>query len=381
MNRTASVVMTTYNRADMLMSAVSAVLGQTYTDIELVISDDCSTDTTEGVIRSINDPRVRYVRTEKNSGYTLNSLNGIRHASGAYIIFVSDDDRICDERFIEDAVALIEKGADMVFSRVRLKTEYGDIVNNHPFKASCTPAEFIQSLLDIRLNHPEHFCFSNFLFKRDMLMQTAPFVSMFKDSIAADIATIIKYAADCEKIAFLDRVTYEWTRNSEESFSHSGKANLIKQTELNLSAPLDMHKYFKDKNLSAPLRAVINTYLDRRTEYTFLAILADRDACSNEQNFRRALAQITDGQTAYICFKGWVGLALHEYMEKADVRFGGFIDDFKKDAMSFEQFAKTAEKPCSVIIAGYKHKDVLRAYKKLWKIPNIKIIDILQEEQ
>jgi hypothetical protein len=214
-----------------------------------------------------------------------------------------------------------------------------------------------------------------------MLLKTDPFVSMFKDSIAADIATIIKYAADCERIAFLDRVTYEWTRDAEASFSHSGKENLIKQTELNLSAPLDMYNYFKDKNLSAPLRAVIDTYLDRRTEYTFLAILADRDACANEQNFRRVLGQIIDDHPVYICFKGWVGLALHEYMKKTDTRFGGFIDDFKSDAMSFEQFAEKAEKPCYVVIAGYKHRDVLKAYKKLGAVPSITIIDLFPEEQ
>jgi len=87
-----SVVICTYNRAHLLPSAVASVLGQGYTDFELVLVDDGSTDGTAEVIASIDDPRIRAVRQE-NQGLSVARNTGVAHARGRYVVFLDDDDR------------------------------------------------------------------------------------------------------------------------------------------------------------------------------------------------------------------------------------------------------------------------------------------------
>src|SRR5262249_62419526 len=60
-----SVVIPTYNRADILPIAVDSVLAQTCSDFELVIADDGSTDDTRALVAGCGDPRVRYVWQER----------------------------------------------------------------------------------------------------------------------------------------------------------------------------------------------------------------------------------------------------------------------------------------------------------------------------
>ena len=62
-----SVVIPTYNRSELVQGAVRSVLGQTFDDLEVVVSDNWSQDDTREVIGGIRDPRVRYVRTPKHT--------------------------------------------------------------------------------------------------------------------------------------------------------------------------------------------------------------------------------------------------------------------------------------------------------------------------
>ena len=89
-----SVIITTYNRADLLPRAVNSVLSQTYDDYEIIIVDDCSTDHTQDVIRRFNDSRVRSIRHDRNQHQSASINTGIHHARGKYIAFLDDDDEL-----------------------------------------------------------------------------------------------------------------------------------------------------------------------------------------------------------------------------------------------------------------------------------------------
>ena len=87
-----SVVLPTYNRAGLLTRAIESVLQQTYSNFELIVVDDCSTDCTEYVVKEFQDSRIRYIRHEKNRGAPIARNNGIRAAKGKYIAFQDSDD-------------------------------------------------------------------------------------------------------------------------------------------------------------------------------------------------------------------------------------------------------------------------------------------------
>lgn len=63
-----SVIIPTYNRADLLRKSIESVQNQTYEEWEIIIVDDCSTDGTEQVVKEFGDFRIRYIRNEKKPG-------------------------------------------------------------------------------------------------------------------------------------------------------------------------------------------------------------------------------------------------------------------------------------------------------------------------
>ena len=86
-----SVIIPTYNRAHVLPRAIESVLKQTYTELELIVVDDASTDDTAAVMTAITDPRVRYVRKE-HGGAAAARNRGIAEAKGEFIAFQDSDD-------------------------------------------------------------------------------------------------------------------------------------------------------------------------------------------------------------------------------------------------------------------------------------------------
>lgn len=87
-----SVIIPTYNRAELLRETVGAVLCQSLQNFEIIIVDNMSHDETEDYIKSLADPRVRYFRNPNNGVIAVNRNLGIKHARGKYVAFCDDDD-------------------------------------------------------------------------------------------------------------------------------------------------------------------------------------------------------------------------------------------------------------------------------------------------
>ncbi|HEY9770410.1 MAG TPA: glycosyltransferase family 2 protein [Coleofasciculaceae cyanobacterium] len=87
-----SVIIPTYDRAKIIDISLKSVFNQSYQNIEIIVVDDHSTDNTEAVINSINDPRIRYFRHSTNKGGGATRNTGIEAAKGEYIAFLDSDD-------------------------------------------------------------------------------------------------------------------------------------------------------------------------------------------------------------------------------------------------------------------------------------------------
>jgi glycosyltransferase involved in cell wall biosynthesis len=98
-----TIGITTYNRADYLKQALQSATAQTYPNLEVIVSDNCSTDTTGAVIEGFADPRIRYVRQAVNIGPQNNYNFCLSQARGAYFLLLHDDDLI-DPDFIDVCV-------------------------------------------------------------------------------------------------------------------------------------------------------------------------------------------------------------------------------------------------------------------------------------
>lgn len=91
-NNGVSVIIPTYNRADLLRKSIESVQNQTYEEWEIIIVDDCSTDGTEQVVKEFGDYRIRYIRNEKNLGAGASRNRGGELARYEYIAFQDSDD-------------------------------------------------------------------------------------------------------------------------------------------------------------------------------------------------------------------------------------------------------------------------------------------------
>ena len=96
-----TVLITTYNRSELLRHAIQSVLNQTLKNIEIIILDDASPDDTKNVVASYSDKRITYLRQIKNVGFTQNFKTGIKKAQGTYIFLLSDDDMILRPNSLE----------------------------------------------------------------------------------------------------------------------------------------------------------------------------------------------------------------------------------------------------------------------------------------
>jgi glycosyltransferase involved in cell wall biosynthesis len=87
-----SVVLPTYQRASALRSAMASVLSQDFTDLELVVVDDASTDDTQAVVEGFHDDRIRYLRQPTNLGVSAARNRALRASRGDLVAFIDSDD-------------------------------------------------------------------------------------------------------------------------------------------------------------------------------------------------------------------------------------------------------------------------------------------------
>jgi glycosyltransferase involved in cell wall biosynthesis len=88
-----SVILPTYNRANVLDRAIESVLDQTYSDFELLVVDDDSSDNTVELINSFCDPRITLIEHDENRGPAAARNTGLQEATADYIAFQDSDDQ------------------------------------------------------------------------------------------------------------------------------------------------------------------------------------------------------------------------------------------------------------------------------------------------
>jgi glycosyltransferase involved in cell wall biosynthesis len=138
-----TIAIPTYNRADgYLRIALESALSQTYPQVEVLVSDNCSSDGTPDLLRSIEDPRLVYHRHEQNIGAANNFNFCLEQARGRYFLLLSDDDMI-DEDFVETCMERAAYSSDYAVIRtgIRIIDENGTVVHEAPNRVKDLPFE------------------------------------------------------------------------------------------------------------------------------------------------------------------------------------------------------------------------------------------------
>lgn len=135
-NNLVSVIMPSFNSADTILASIQSVQRQSYTDWELLITDDCSTDETLAIIKSlaVDDHRIKLFINESNQGAGYSRNNSIAKSVGKYIAFLDSDDLWVDSKLSRQINFMEENEINFSF------TQYQKI-NNDKLGKIITPPD------------------------------------------------------------------------------------------------------------------------------------------------------------------------------------------------------------------------------------------------
>lgn len=141
-----SIVVTTFNRKDLLPAALDSIQAQTYKNLEVIVINDGSTDGTEEVLK--NYAGIGHIISQNNLGQVQSLNKGWRLSSGKYLSYLSDDD-ILAPKAIESLVQVLEENPDCaaVYPQNHLISGDGKIIRNNV----CGPMTQENILTDIHL--------------------------------------------------------------------------------------------------------------------------------------------------------------------------------------------------------------------------------------
>ena len=123
-----SVVMPSYNAEKYISEAIQSVIAQTYENWELLIIDDCSTDSTANIVKQFSDvdSRITLYSNPKNMGVALTRNKGMNLAKGSWIALLDSDDVWHKDKLEKQLVAAENTGADIIYCSYSLMDKNGE---------------------------------------------------------------------------------------------------------------------------------------------------------------------------------------------------------------------------------------------------------------
>lgn len=165
-----SVVLPTHNRAPTLPRAVGSVLGQSHTNIELIVVDDGSTDQTATFLAGIDDSRVTCVRLGRRSGAAAARNAGIAASSGLLIAFQDSDDEWVPTKLAAQVELMEVGGPDVGWVGGRYRNMSDGESREFGPELLIRGRDYLPDLLDGRA-----FVTASWLVRREVLQRTGPF--------------------------------------------------------------------------------------------------------------------------------------------------------------------------------------------------------------
>ncbi|WP_380783066.1 glycosyltransferase family 2 protein [Sphingomonas sp. R86520] len=134
-----SVIIAAYNGARIIEETLASLQAQTFTDFEVIVVDDCSTDTTREVVAAWPDARVRLIALDRNGGPVIARNRGVAVARGRYVAALDQDDLCRPERFARQ-VAYLDAHPETVLLGTAAELLFDGVVKPSTYSPVTTPA-------------------------------------------------------------------------------------------------------------------------------------------------------------------------------------------------------------------------------------------------
>lgn len=260
-----SIIIITYNSEKYVQQTLDSIKFQTYVNIELIVSDDCSSDATVEICKQwIDKNKKRFARTEliksnTNTGISENCNRGVKISKGAWIKIIAGDDILskeCIQRYMRHIVNE-KKIIDFVYSSVNHIDAYGNVIKynskiewQYSFN-KLNPVQQLETLI-----HKNKVWAATWMFSRNLYEIIGGYDERYK--CYEDRPFLINVVRHGFKIHFLDMVgaLYRVHNDSVQ------RTNYI----LNCYEESKMNYYIKEINNNLKINNLIKIYIELRTK-------------------------------------------------------------------------------------------------------------------
>jgi glycosyltransferase involved in cell wall biosynthesis len=230
-----SVLVPTYNRAPLLKKLLVQLGNQTYANREIVVVDDCSTDDTAEVVRSLlpTRPDIFYHRNEVNQGNAATTGIAASKATGEYLLNCSDDDELDDNALGLLVSHALKKNADLVYCDLMVVDSDGNPTNLWEYRDYYNNYELLRDLINIGRNLiPEVFLVKSELFEK---IYTETYARRFLNTYYLPLLRELR-------MSHLPQPLYRYTVHQGSTFSSTvGLFDRSKSTQNFVNAALFMY--------------------------------------------------------------------------------------------------------------------------------------------
>lgn len=176
-----SIIMPVYNAEEYIDDAIQSVLSQTYSNWELILVDDCSTDNSVKIINKyLSDTRIKLLMNKVNSGPAVARNKALDNASGDYITFLDSDDFWGKYKLEKQVLFMVNNNIDFSYGNYNLynkddgvrkfintarKLNYSNLLKGNQMKMSTVmlTKELISQTRFLNINHEDYLFFLEFL--------------------------------------------------------------------------------------------------------------------------------------------------------------------------------------------------------------------------
>ena len=220
---TISVIMPVYNGETYLKDAIESILNQTYTNFELIILNDGSSDDTEKIILSYTDPRIVYIKNEKNLKLVKTLNKGIKLSRGEYIARMDADDISLPDRFEEQINFMKNNNIDISGSHFFVINKFNNYIDS-----SIVPIGEINFLNYLCITPP--FAHSSVMIRKSFIIEHHLSYEDTKDNYAEDYTLWIEFWNNNARFGNVDKFLFKY-RDFSESLSKENRKNISRNRQ------------------------------------------------------------------------------------------------------------------------------------------------------
>lgn len=261
-----SVIIPAYNVEGYVARALESMQRQTFTDFEMLVVDDGSTDRTGDIIRQYtrHDLRIVDFHTENGGAPAARNL-ALNHARGKYVYFMDADDW-AEPSMLADMVAMAERDhLELAVAGFYIDTYYGNgsehttELKSRPTATYPTQHEFrvaAAQLFDQNLLYPPW----NKLFLRERIERLG---LRFRDTFWDDFPFVLDFIRDVERVGVTEHAYYHFIRQREESETARWRPDMYQKREEEHTWMLDLYRYWGLDGDPASMEVVQRRYIER----------------------------------------------------------------------------------------------------------------------